>query len=188
MNRSYPYIALLILLLTCFAHYAHSQGIIVPRPARLAPFAPLRIERYHVTISVDNQLASTKIDQIFANPNRFQVEGTYLFPLPDDAAVSDFALYIDGERVKGELLPKDKARKIYEGIVRRFQDPALLEYIGRRAFQARVFPIPPNGERCIQLECSQIISVDAGLAIYLPVAYREIYQSARRQSRYLNGD
>ena len=166
MKQSYSHIALLILLLTCSAHYVHAQGIIVPRPPRRPQFAPLKIERHHVTISIDNQLATTKIDQIFANPNRFQLEGTYLFPLPDDAAVSDFALYIDGERVKGELLPKDKARKIYEGIVRRSQDPALLEYIGRRAFQARVFPIPPNGERRIQLEYSQIVSVDAGLAKY----------------------
>ena len=77
------------------------------------------------------------------------MECTYLFPLPDDAAVSDFAMYIDGKRVKGELLSKDKAWKIYEGIVRRSQDPALLEYIGRCAFQARVFPILANGEKQI---------------------------------------
>jgi Ca-activated chloride channel family protein len=153
--------------LSFLAHSAYGQGIIIPRPPEHPQFVPLVIERHHVGVSVDNQLATTKIDQVFANKNRFQVEGTYLFPLPDDAAVSDFALYIDGERVAGELLPKDKARQIYQDIVRKSQDPALLEYIGRRAFQARVFPIPPGGERRIQLEYSQVINADAGLAKYV---------------------
>ena len=167
MKRSFIHTALLILFgLGWLTHFAHAQGIIIPPPRRFPHFIPLTIERHHVSISIDNQLATTKIDQIFANKNRFQLEGTYLFPLPDDAAVSDFAMYIDGVRVKGELLAKDKARKIYEDIVRKSQDPALLEYIGTRAFQARVFPIPANGEKRIQLEYSQVIHVDAGLAKY----------------------
>ena len=165
MKRSFIYTTLLILFgLSSLTHFAHAQGIIIPPPRRFPHFIPLTIERHHVSISIDNQLATTKIDQIFANKNRFQLEGTYLFPLPDDAAVSDFAMYIDGVRVKGELLAKDKARKIYEDIVRKSQDPALLEYIGTRAFQARVFPIPAHGENRIQLEYSQVIHVDAGLA------------------------
>ena len=167
MKRSFIHTALLILFgLGWLPHFAQAQGIIIPPPRRFPHFIPLTIERHHVSISIDNQLATTKIDQIFANKNRFQLEGTYLFPLPDDAAVSDFAMYIDGVRVKGELLAKDKARKIYEDIVRKSQDPALLEYIGTRAFQARVFPIPANGEKRIQLEYSQVIHVDAGLAKY----------------------
>ena len=88
------------------------------------------------------------------------------FPLTDEVAVSDFVLYINGKPVKAELLAKDRARSIYEGIVRSMQDPALLEYVGTRAFKARVFPIPPRGERRIQLEYSQVIQTDSGLARY----------------------
>lgn len=167
MKRSNFHAALLILFFTGFIQFVHAQGIIVTSQSRIPRIETLRIEKHHVNVSIDNQLATTKIDQIFANPNDFQLEGTYLFPLPDDVAVSDFVLYIDGKPVKGELLAKDRARSIYEGIVRSMQDPALLEYIGTRAFQARVFPIPPNGERRIQLEYSQVISVDSGLAKYI---------------------
>ena len=92
--------------------------------------------------------------------------GHIFFPLQDDVAISDFVLYIDGQPVKGELLAKDKARATYEGIVRSMQDPALLEYIGTRAFKARVFPIPAHGERRIQMEYSQVIEVDSNLAKY----------------------
>ena len=166
MKRLNFHAALLILLFTGFVQFAQAQGIIVTSQPRIPRIETLKIEKHHVNVSIDNQLATTKIDQVFANPNNHQLEGTYLFPLPDDVAVSDFVLYIDGKPVKAELLAKDRARSIYEGIVRSMQDPALLEYVGTRAFQARVFPIPPNGERRIQLEYSQVISVDSGLAKY----------------------
>jgi Ca-activated chloride channel family protein len=166
MKRLNFHAVLLILLFIGFAQIVHAQGIIVTQQTHIPRVETLRVEKHHVNVSIDNQLATTKIDQVFANPNNFQLEGTYLFPLPDDVAVSDFVLYIDGKPVKAELLAKARARSIYEGIVRSMQDPALLEYIGTRAFQARVFPIPPNGERRIQLEYSQVISVDSGLAKY----------------------
>ena len=157
----------IILLLAGVVQFAEAQGIIVNLTSRRTPqLQNLRIEKHHVNVTIDNQLATTKIDQVFANPNDRQLEGTYLFPLQDEVAISDFVLYIDGKPVKAELLAKAKARSIYEGIVRSMQDPALLEYVGTRAFQARVFPIPPNGERRIQLEYSQIIEADSGLARY----------------------
>ncbi len=158
---------ILILLLAGVVQFAEAQGIIIRTAGRRAPqIQNLRIEKHHVNVSIDNQLATTKIDQVFANPNNMQLEGTYLFPLQDEVAISNFVLYIDGEPVKAELLAKAEARSIYEGIVRSMQDPALLEYVGTRAFQARVFPIPPNGERRIQLEYSQVIGVDSALARY----------------------
>ena len=68
------------------------------------------------------------------NESRRQVEGTYVFPLPDGAAINDFAMWVDGERLPGEILAADEARRIYEDIVRRQRDPALLEYVGRSIF------------------------------------------------------
>lgn len=166
MKRQFFTTIWLILLFFGFSHLVHAQGILITGTTRTPRVEPLRIERHHVNVSIDNQITTTKIDQIFANPNNRQLEGTYIFPLQDDVAISDFVLYIDGKPVKAELLAKAKAKSIYEGIVRSMQDPALLEYIGTRAFQARVFPIPPNGERRIQLEYSQLIKVDSGLANY----------------------
>lgn len=167
MRKLSFYASVIIVLFAGVVQFAEAQGIIIRNTARRAPqFQNLRIEKHHVNVSIDNQLATTKIDQVFANPNNMQLEGTYLFPLQDEVAISNFVLYIDGQPVKAELLAKAKAKSIYEGIVRSMQDPALLEYVGTRAFQARVFPIPPNGERRIQLEFSQVIGVDSALARY----------------------
>ena len=167
MRKLNFYTTTLILLFVGVVQFVEAQGIFITIPERRTQqIQNLIIEKHHVNVSIDNQLATTKIDQVFANPNNRQLEGTYLFPLQDEVAISNFVLYIDGEPVKAELLAKAKAKSIYEGIVRSMQDPALLEYVGTRAFQARVFPIPPNGERRIQLEYSQVIGVDSALAKY----------------------
>ncbi|MFQ5946031.1 MAG: VIT domain-containing protein [Anaerolineae bacterium] len=131
------------------------------------PVQDLAIRYHRVDVEIDDQVAVTQVDQVFANLAEVAVEGTYIFPLPADAAISDFAMYVDGVRWEGEILPGDEAREIYEDIVRRRRDPALLEYVGRGAFRARIFPIPAHGERRIQLTYSQVLTGENGLLRYL---------------------
>ncbi|HEX2980277.1 MAG TPA: VIT domain-containing protein, partial [Anaerolineaceae bacterium] len=126
-----------------------ADGIIIPEPPICdplpcpplpLPMAQLAIRYHHVTVKIEDQLATTHIDQVFYNPNDWTVEGTYTFPLPLDAAVSDFRLWIDGKAVQGKVLSAEEARDTYEDIVRSLRDPALLEYAGRGAVQASIFP------------------------------------------------
>jgi Ca-activated chloride channel family protein len=74
---------------------------------------------------------------------------------------------IGGQQVQAELLSADKARGIYEDIVRKLKDPALLEYAGRDVFKVRVFPIEPNSHKRITLSYSQVLPSDAGLVSYV---------------------
>jgi len=128
--------------------------------------AQLAIRYHHVTISIKDQVAVTHVDQVFYNPNDWQVEGVYVFPIPQDAVVSNFILWIDGKPVEGQVLDANQARSKYEEIVASLRDPALLEYAGRGALQARIFPIPPQGERRIELEYTQVLRADNGLVKY----------------------
>src|SRR5215212_670490 len=110
-------------------------------------FAPLEVSFHHVTIDIKDQVAVTSVDQEFINPNSVQLEGTYLFPLPAGAHIDKFSMDINGKMQEAELLPADKARAIYEDIVRRSKDPALLEYVGRDKLKVRIFPIEANGKK-----------------------------------------
>ena len=74
---------------------------------------------------------------------------------------------IGGQQVQAELLSADKARGIYEDIVRKLKDPALLEYAGRDVFKVRVFPIEPNSHKRITLSYSQVLPSEAGLVSYV---------------------
>ncbi len=147
-----------------------ADGIIIPEPPPDVPIeeiSDLAIKYHRVQVEIRDQVATTRIDQVFLNDMPYDLEGTYIFPLPEEAAISEFAMYVDGERLEGQILDRDQARRIYEDIVRRRVDPALLEYVGRDAFQARVYPIPANGEKRIQLEYSQILEMDGGLVHYV---------------------
>jgi Ca-activated chloride channel family protein len=131
------------------------------------PFAPLEVVYHRVDVSIDEQVAITSVDQEFHNPNPTRMEGTYLFPLPPGAHLDSFKMDIDGRMAEAELLSAEKARAIYEDIVRRQRDPALLEYIGREALKVRIFPIEPNSNKKIKLRYTQLLTADAGLVEYV---------------------
>ena len=165
----------LIFMTTLLPSPALADGIIIPDPPIclppdcspiMPPMAQLAIRYHHVTITIKDQVAVTHVDQVFYNPNDWQVEGIYVFPIPQDAVVSNFILWIDGKPVEGQVLDATQARLKYEEIVANLRDPALLEYAGRGALQARIFPIPPQGERRIELEYTQVLMADNGLVKY----------------------
>ncbi len=136
-----------------------------PPPAHEVPY--LTVQSHHVNVTLDRQVATTRVDQVFRNDSEWSLEGTYIFPLPEEAAIGEFAMWIDGQKVEGELHTKEEARRIYNEIVRRRLDPALLEYIGRDLFQASIFPIDPGDTRRIVIEYSQILPIDNGLVQYV---------------------
>ena len=145
----------------------------MPRPWPMPPaprpyiFAPLEVTYHHVDVKIDGQIATTSVDQDFYNSNPQRLEGTYLFPVPKGAQINKFAMDIGGKPVEAELLPADQARKIYEDIVRKLKDPALLEYADRDVFKVRVFPIEPRSHKRITLSYSQVLKSDAGLVGYV---------------------
>lgn len=162
---------LILLAMLAFAQPAAADGVIVPRPPRDQPAlswrdVPLTVKYHRVDVTIADQVATTHVDQLFVNDAAYPVEGTYIFPLPEDAAVSTFDMWVDGQKLEGRLLGRDEARRIYEEIVRQQRDPALLEYVGRGAFQASIFPIPAGGERRIELSYSQALVRTDGLVHY----------------------
>lgn len=130
------------------------------------PFAPLSVTYHRVTVDIDEQVATTTVDQEFFNPNPQRLEGTYLFPLPAGAHVDKFSMDVNGTMTPAELLDADKARSIYEEIVRKYRDPALLEYSGRDALKARIFPIEPNSRKKVKITYTQVLRSEAGTVEY----------------------
>ncbi|MBI5369475.1 MAG: VWA domain-containing protein [Planctomycetes bacterium] len=168
------------LLLAPASLFADGMIIIPPRPVDPPNWRaiPLAVNYHKVEVKIDNQVAVTSVDQEFRNPNNMQLEGLYIFPLPAGASVSKFSMWIDGQETEAELLERDKAAQIYEGIVRQMKDPALLEYMGTRAFKLRIFPIPALGTKRVRLEYSEVIGNDNGLCTYRYPLNTEKFSSA----------
>lgn len=131
------------------------------------PLAPLEISSESIDVTIKDQLAVTTIDQEFHNPNSQQLEGTFIFPIPKGAQLDKFEMEIGGKMMKPELLAADKARGIYEEIVRKAKDPALLEYADRDLLKVRIFPIEGNSKKKISLKYTQFLKADSGLLDYV---------------------
>src|SRR6266496_2025188 len=136
-------------------------------PPRPPVWAPLETTFTRGEIRIQDQLAAAVIEQEFYNPNPAQLEGTFLFPVPKGAQITKFTLEINGKPVEAELLSADKAKGLYEDIVRKLRDPALLEYAGSDLFKVRIFPIEPNSKKRIRLSYSQLLKSDNGLVNFI---------------------
>lgn len=134
----------------------------LPSP-RIYPFAPLELTTHKADIDIHDQIANVSIEQEFYNPNPHRIEGSFLFPVPHGAQIKKFAMEIDGKQVEAELLSAEKARHIYEDIVRKMRDPALLEYAGRDLIRVRIFPIDPNGHKRVALTYTQLLRAEGGV-------------------------
>ena len=140
-------------------------------------FAPLEVTYHKVDTAINDQVATTAVDQEFYNPNGVVLEGDYIFPVPLNAQINKFTMDIDGKPVSAELLPADKARSIYNEIVRKAKDPALLEYAGRDMFRVHIFPIEANGRKHITLKYTELLKQDNGLLDYHYTLNTEKYSS-----------
>ncbi len=159
-------LALTILGLAIASPAASGQQVhIVPAPGHDHPNA-IYLASASLSVEIRGGVAHSTLTQVFANPNSWQAEGIYLFPLPEGAAVTDFRLTMDGIPVRGEVLDREEARNIYLDIVRRIRDPALLEWINNRVFQARIFPFEPGGERTLTLSYAQILPKEGDFRVF----------------------
>lgn len=138
-----------------------------PHPPRRPEWSSYQIRSVDVQADVHNQAAKVRMSQVFENTGETTLETKFLFPIPEDAAVSDLTLLYDGKELPGRLLTKDDARHIYEEIVRRQRDPALLEYMGHGLFETSVFPIPPHVTRTVEIRYSQLLRKNDGLIDFL---------------------
>lgn len=127
---------------------------------------PLKISSYQINVEIKNQLSRTKIEQVFVNPNDFEVDGLYLFPLADDTMISDIALSINGNSVRGEILTEVEARDVYMESAKHAENGPILKYTGTRAYAVPVNQIPEKGELQIRFAYSQMLSVASVLAKY----------------------
>jgi Ca-activated chloride channel family protein len=143
---------------------ADAQGLLVPEDKSLPPLA-LRNHTVHITL--DDPFAVTNVEQTFHNPTNRNLEAVYVFPVPTGASVNRFSMWVNGKETKGELVEANKARDIYTSIVRRTQDPALLEYLGNNLLRLRVFPIPPQADQKIALRFTSVASKEGNLVEYV---------------------
>lgn len=131
------------------------------------PPATYKIGELEVNARLVDQVAQVQVSQSFVNTGSRQLEVSFVFPLPYDGAVDSLTLLVDGKEYPAKLLPADEARRLYENIVRKNKDPALLEWMGTGLFKTSVFPVPAGAKRTVTLTYSQLLRMQDGLTDFL---------------------
>ena len=153
---------------------AAAQGVIVPGPCqrcpeRRPPIAlprSLPVKSIKIDTRITSQVATTHVEQVFRNDTDATLEGIYFFPIPEQASITEFAIWEGDRRLVGEVRSREEARRIYDEIVRRQRDPGLLEYAGKNLFQASIFPIPPHSDKKLELKYSQVLEASSATVSY----------------------
>src|SRR4029453_775540 len=91
---------------------------------------PLSVGYHKVNVEVRDQIARTTIEESFVNHTDGTLEGVFHFPLPQDASIAGFGMWIGNELVEADVVKKQRPREIYETILREPRDPGLLEWAG----------------------------------------------------------
>ena len=137
------------------------------RPTALERPAPvlngLRLKTFDLAVDVDDSFATAVAEQVFFNPGGFLAEADYFFPLAEGSVPTGLQLRMEGRYEGGNLLTRDRARSIYEGITRRSRDPALLECVGKDVYRCRVFPVPANGDAGVKFSWRQPLASDGAM-------------------------
>ena len=160
-----------------FVGVTNAQGVIVPiicerAPRCLPPPRPiivplqLPVKSIKIDTKINAQVATTHVEQIFRNDTNATLEGTYFFPIPETASISEFAIWEGDKRLVGEVRSREEARRVYESIVRRQRDPGLLEYAGKDLFQATIFPISPRSDKKLEITYTQVLKAENGTVAY----------------------
>jgi ferric-dicitrate binding protein FerR (iron transport regulator) len=128
--------------------------------------AQLSLRKYHVDVHIEDGFARTTIDQTYFNHTMMRLQGTFFFPLPADASLSRLAMYVNGQLMEGGMAERNFAAQTFESIVRKMQDPALLEWVDGSTFKMRVFPLEARQEKRIVLSYTQRLSGQYGRTSY----------------------
>ncbi|MEM7234996.1 MAG: VIT and VWA domain-containing protein, partial [Planctomycetota bacterium] len=140
--------------------------VIVPQ-SRTYGAGGVQITGVDVAVSITEQIATTTMNISLKNSGRRPGEARVLVPVPKSAVIRGFAFDGKSSERSAELLDHGEARRVYNQIVAKEKDPALLEFVGLSAVRSSVFPVPAGGAQKVQLIYEQVLKADGDRIDYV---------------------
>jgi Ca-activated chloride channel family protein len=135
-------------------HLGGASQVIIPQARAFTLDTAVRgveIASVQARIAILDGTATTTLDIALNNPSARRAEAVLLLPVPAGAVVSAFAFEGSASEPTAQLMPADEARRLYDAIVAKVRDPALLEFAGYNLIRSSVFPVPPRGKQRVRL-------------------------------------
>jgi Ca-activated chloride channel family protein len=126
----------------------------------------LPLEAVDLVATIDGLTAHLHLTQTFVNVHAEALEATYIFPLPERAAVQRFRLQVGDTIIEGELKERGQARKEYREAISQGHQAAITEEERPGTFTMRVGNIPPGEKATVHLELAQPLPCVDGEATF----------------------
>src|SRR5690242_178521 len=161
------FLALLVSLLLATSAVAQSSGEapnggLFFRSDKAGEFYEAPILRTEVKLAVAGTIVRATVRQHFVNPSNAWLEGVYVFPLPEQAAVDHLVMEIGERRVVGRIEPRDEAKRVYEQAAAAGQHASLVESERPNIFTTSVANIGPGEQIVVEIQYQDRVAIDAG--------------------------
>ena len=144
-----------------------------PTASEESGFGVLKTERgglplvaMDVSARISGLTAEVRVRQTYRNALDEALEATYIFPLPDRAAVTAFRMEVAGRIVEGDLKERGEAREEYEKAIEAGHRAAIAEEERSGTFSLRVGNIPAKEQVTVELTLVGPVAVADGEATF----------------------
>jgi Ca-activated chloride channel homolog len=116
-----------------------------------------------INIEVSGLVARVSVKQAFRNSGQQWVEGVYIFPLPENAAVDRMRLHIGERFIEGEIREKEQAKKEYDKAKKAGKKASLVNQQRANLFTTAIANIAPGETVIVEIEYQQVLHYDEGV-------------------------
>jgi len=165
--KNFSTIFILFFISMMLAEQSSAMGTLFCRPRWSSEeYQKMWIKNVSVDIDIQDQIAVTRVDQTFFNEMTSSVEAIYIFPLPENAMITELVYWVNGERYIANIRERQKAVDDYNKKLRQWLDPALLEYLGDNLFRLSIVPIEAQTEVRTEISYIEPLKYDLGTIRY----------------------
>jgi len=140
-----------------------TEGTLLFRTDQAGRFTPAPVLKTDVQIAVTGMIARATVRQEFTNPStitRDWLEGIYVFPLPETAAVDHLRMRVGERIIEGQIKERTEAKKVYEQAKQQGKRTSLLEQERPNIFTTSVANIGPGEHITIEIEYQETVRYD----------------------------
>lgn len=164
--RFFPFIFSIVILITAQIE-VFAVGALFSRPRfSEQAYQKMWIKSINTSINIQDQIAVTHVDQIFYNELSTSVEAIYIFPLPENAVLTELIYWVNGQQYIAEIRERQEAIKDYNTKLRQWLDPALLEYLGDNLFRLSIVPIDAQSNVRTEITYVEALNYEFGEVKY----------------------
>jgi len=154
---------LLVIYLCSICAYAQTQGALEAFNKKGVEIGVCPLKNTRVKVDVSGFLARVTVTQEFENNYNQPIEAVYTFPLSQTAAVDDMTMLVGSRTIRGKIMRRDEARKVYEAAKAEGKTASLLDQERPNIFTQSVANILPNEKIIIEISYVETLKYEDGI-------------------------